>query len=103
MNKLKVGILLVTVALRIYGNPQEHPSWTESSRHITPVISSSQTSNYAPLVEGTFSALLAGTDLAALITPEIEELARGLQNDPVRIYQFVRERIKHSLYFGSKK
>lgn len=37
------------------------------------------------------------------ITPEIQELARGLQNDPVRIYAYCKNHIKYEHYFGSKK
>src|SRR5207244_4453586 len=36
-------------------------------------------------------------------TPEIQALARGLENDPVRIYNYVHDHIRHVLYFGSKK
>jgi len=37
------------------------------------------------------------------ITPEIEELARGLQHDPVRIYAYCKNHIQYEHYFGSKK
>ncbi|MFU8781214.1 MAG: hypothetical protein ACNA71_09365, partial [Kiritimatiellia bacterium] len=35
--------------------------------------------------------------------PEIEELARGLQYDPVRIFNFVRNRIAYTPYYGALK
>jgi len=44
-----------------------------------------------------------GTEIAEAITPEIAALARGLENDPVRIFNFVHDKIRFSLYFGSKK
>lgn len=37
------------------------------------------------------------------ITPEITELARGLRNDPVEIYNFVRNKIAYQAYSGSWK
>jgi len=41
--------------------------------------------------------------IAEAITPEIQALARGLENNPVRIYNYVHDYISHVLYFGSKK
>src|SRR5882724_4655942 len=43
------------------------------------------------------------TPIAEAITPEIQSLARGLENDPLRIYNYVHDHIAHVLYFGSKK
>lgn len=43
------------------------------------------------------------TPIAEAITPEIQELARGLENDQVKIFEFVRDRIRYVHYFGSKK
>jgi RHS repeat-associated protein len=41
--------------------------------------------------------------IAETITPEIQSLARGLGNDPVRIFNYVHDNIRFVLYFGSKK
>ena len=41
--------------------------------------------------------------IAEAVTPEIQTLARGLENDPKRIFDFVHDHIRHVLYFGSKK
>src|SRR5207248_3207584 len=41
--------------------------------------------------------------IAEAITPEIQALARGLENDPVRIFYYVNNYIDYVLYFGSKK
>ena len=41
--------------------------------------------------------------LAEAITPEIQALARGLENDPLRIFNYVHDHIRHSFYFGSVK
>ena len=43
------------------------------------------------------------TPVAEVITPQIQALANGLQNDPVRIFDYVHDHIKFVLYFGSKK
>jgi len=43
------------------------------------------------------------TAIAEAVTPEIQALARGLENDPKRIFDFVHDHIRHVLYFGSKK
>lgn len=37
------------------------------------------------------------------ITPELQALARGLQNDPVAIFNYVRNKIRYQPYFGSAK
>src|SRR5205814_2534101 len=41
--------------------------------------------------------------IAEAITPEIQALARGLENDPLRILNYVHDHIRYLLYFGSKK
>lgn len=42
-------------------------------------------------------------EIAEAVTPEIEALARGLENDPVKIFHYVRDRIRYVHYFGAKK
>jgi len=42
-------------------------------------------------------------NIADEITPEIEQLARGLLNDPVRIYEYCKNNIRYEHYFGCKK
>src|SRR6266478_1740501 len=41
--------------------------------------------------------------VAEAVTPEIQALARGLENDPLRIFNYVHDHIRYVLYFGSKK
>jgi RHS repeat-associated protein len=43
------------------------------------------------------------TPVAETITPEIQALADGLQDDPVKIFNYVHDHIRFVLYFGSKK
>lgn len=41
--------------------------------------------------------------IAEEVTGAIQQLARDLENDPVRIYNYVHDHIRHVMYFGSKK
>jgi transglutaminase-like putative cysteine protease len=41
--------------------------------------------------------------VAEVITPDIQALARGLQNNPVQIFNYVHDHIRFDLYFGSQK
>src|SRR5262245_24430616 len=41
------------------------------------------------------------TPIAESITPDIQALARGLEYDPVRIFNYVHDHINYVLYFGS--
>src|SRR5271157_5480192 len=43
------------------------------------------------------------TAIAETVTPEIAALARGLENDPKRIFDFVHDHIRYVHYFGSHK
>jgi RHS repeat-associated protein len=47
--------------------------------------------------------LTAGGNEADEVTPAIAELARGLRNDPLKIFQYVYNYIDFEPYFGSKK
>ncbi len=40
---------------------------------------------------------------AETITPDIQALANGLQNDPVKIFNYVHDHIRFVLYYGSLK
>jgi transglutaminase-like putative cysteine protease len=42
-------------------------------------------------------------EIAEASTPEMEALARGLENDPKRIFDYVHDRVRYVHYFGSKK
>jgi len=44
-----------------------------------------------------------GASVAELVTPDIQALADGLQDDPLKIFNYVHDHIRHVLYFGSKK
>ena len=65
------------------------------------------------LILGLILAILAGRSsiasasgspgYAEAITPEIQALANGLQNDPVKIFNYVHDHIRYVCYFGSMK
>ena len=46
---------------------------------------------------------VATTSPVLELTPDLKELARGLNHDPVKIYNYVRNEIESELYFGLKK
>lgn len=48
-------------------------------------------------------SLVSYPEIAEAITPEIQALARGLENDPGQIFAYVRDHIRYVHYFGSKK
>ena len=48
-------------------------------------------------------SITPGGNEADEITPEIEALARGLRNDPIKIFEYVHNFIRYEAYFGSKK
>jgi RHS repeat-associated protein len=50
-----------------------------------------------------FGAHEPAAPIAEQITGDIAQLARNLENDPVRIFNYVHDHIRHVLYFGSKK
>jgi hypothetical protein len=41
--------------------------------------------------------------VAEAVTPQIQALAQGLQNDPAKIFNYVHDHIRYVHYFGSKK
>ena len=60
----------------------------------------SQTNGFQPLFQ---QSNVPSTPVAEAITPNIQTLANDLQNDPLQIFNYVHDHIRHVLYFGSKK
>lgn len=50
-----------------------------------------------------FAALTVSGNVADEITPEIQNLATSLQNNPARIFEFVYNAIEYEHYYGCKK
>ena len=46
---------------------------------------------------------IPGAPVADIITADIQSLADGLQDDPVKIFNYVHDHIKYETYFGCKK
>ena len=63
-------------------------------------IDSGLTNNFQ--LSGLLSGI-TGDVIAEAITPDIEALARGLENDPQKIFDYVHGHIRYVHYFGSKK
>ena len=78
---------------------------TEESFIMSSMASASPTQG-AALPQKSFKTaptpVVAGNS-ADKITPEIEALARGLQYDPLTIFNWVRNHIDYECYYGSKK
>ncbi|MGH7979144.1 MAG: transglutaminase domain-containing protein, partial [Limisphaerales bacterium] len=71
---------------------------------VTPVTVGSETTHAQISGGGGFSPMYSqDTPIAETITPDIQALADGLQDDPVKIFNYVHDHIKFVLYFGSKK
>src|SRR5216117_276633 len=108
--KSLIAILLITsaVASVVSAQPLTEPGWYTpdwgpaslgGSGGATKFSSPSAAGGTQPL--GPLSGDTSG--IAEAISLEIESLARGLENDPLRIFNYVHDQIRHVLYFGSKK
>src|ERR1022692_412251 len=82
------------------GNPLPHRLLPPPNRNFK--LPASSLARSRPQSSGPTASDLASTDDAA-ITPEITALANQLENDPVQIYSYVRNRILFDPYFGSRK
>ena len=112
MKTIKFFTLGFLVAMALVGQAQTftQPGWytpinirpsfagntgTAGSQVATPLLTGSQT--FSPM------GLSGSANIAEATTPEIQALARGLENDPTRIFDYVHDHIRHVLYYGSKK
>jgi len=99
-------LMLGLLATATIGQAQNtSPGWFQVQAPTVTVqansISSGQSQFHA---NGLLSATgVPSAPVAEAITPQIQALAHGLQNDPVRIFDYVHDHIKFVLYFGSKK
>jgi len=114
MKTLRLSILIGLTMVTMAGNAQsDNPGWVNvSGRNTTPSIPNDSsgtpqtTTPSAPQPAFTFGALLtqqSPTNIAEAITPDIQALANGLQDNPVKIYNYVHDHIRYVVYFGSKK
>ncbi len=100
---LIVAGLVVGLQVCVKATPQM--GWREATRTLQPVEDGSiGTSQTLSLLGGGGTLDLQGySTIAETITPEIQALARGLENDPLRIFNYVHDHIRHVLYFGATK
>ncbi|MCX6839571.1 MAG: DUF6531 domain-containing protein, partial [Verrucomicrobia bacterium] len=100
------------------GLAQQGPGWINAGGGTPPELEAAAlevTSYEPPMMAAAFSVgeggagvtppppiLNAGNE-ADVITPEIQALADGLRGDPVAVFQWVREHIAYSHYYGLRK
>ena len=92
--------LTASVSLAQDDQPAPYDSgWFLATNPITPltVTSTAYPLTANPTYPGGSSAI------AEAITPDIAALARNLENDPTRIYNYVHDHIRYVHYFGSHK
>jgi RHS repeat-associated protein len=79
------------------------PGWYQSGGEPLAVQPLSSFTNQSYQTEGQFQSGVPSSPVAEVITPQIQALADGLQDNPQRIFDYVHDRIRFVLYFGSKK
>jgi hypothetical protein len=92
--------LTATASLAQDNQPAAYDSgWFLGTNATTPLTGTStiHPNNANPTYPGGSSAI------AEAITPDISALARNLESDPTRIYNYVHDHIRYVHYFGSHK
>ena len=84
------------------------PGWFRASKQPSPPQPRSSFKTSSPIrANGHFTPLfqtgVPSTPFAEVITPQIQALADGLQDNPEAIFNYVHDHIRFVLYFGSKK
>ena len=98
-------LIFLLVAVAVHGQQFTSPGWFRAARPSSNLVQQIEFVSGAPQLSagaGSFS-IASAPEIAEAITPEIESLARGLENDPKRIFDHVHDRIRYVHYFGSKK
>src|SRR6266496_2475097 len=106
MKTHRLFILGILASAAIASQAQEftQPGWFRSVREPAGVVEQIQFVENSGEEGGTKTDGLASPpEVAEAITPEIQALARGLENDPKRIFDYVHDHIRYVHYFGSKK
>ena len=97
---MKTFFLLGWLAISLVGRAQDtEPGWFNAEIFTAP------SSNAPPgFTGGDPNSIPSGLSaIAESGSPEIDALARGLEYDPLRIFNYVHDHIRHVLYFGAKK
>lgn len=104
---LVLGLAAITLTVASPAQELTEPGWFHTKRQseartgITPVANGESEEESG----GGFSlmSLVSPPEVAEAATSEIQALARGLENDPKRIFDYVHDHIRYVHYFGSKK
>ncbi len=109
MKMIRLLILgaLGLAAMTVSAQQLTEPGWFRAKREASIRTGITAVANTESSEEetGGFSllSLVSPPEVAEAITPEIQALARGLENDPKRIFDYVHDHIRYVHYFGSKK
>jgi RHS repeat-associated protein len=98
--------LLVTVAIVCRAQITEPGWYIAPDRQLDSLPAGASVQRADPLTPGTMQpqGLLQNSyPVAETNTPDIQALADGLQDDPMRIYNYVHDHIRYVFYYGSKK
>ncbi len=103
MKTLHWLVLSVMTATAICRAQITDPGWYAAQNPaLTPQMVSGTTS---PLFQANvqLSQPQPSVPVAEAVTPQIQALANGLQNNPTNIFNYVHDHIRNVVYFGSKK
>lgn len=105
-NKLPILLVVCTLSLApasLLSAEMDYPGWQRVEA--APVSPDTAETYYQSAHNGVSSAKNVEPISAesAVMTPELDELARALQHDPVLIYNYVHQNIDYQPYFGSLK
>lgn len=89
-------------AWSVHGQELVEPGWFLSTIDTNLMVAGTDSARAIPEDPGEIG-FLSGPAIAEATTPEITALARGLENDPKRIFDYVHDHIRYVHYFGSKK
>ena len=105
MKTLRILILGLLATAAVCHAQITSPGWFRAAGQPTPAQSRSSFSGQSQFqANGQLTPISQPTaPVAEVITPQIQALADGLQDDPMRIFDYVHDHIKFVLYFGSKK
>ncbi|MEI6077755.1 MAG: transglutaminase domain-containing protein, partial [Verrucomicrobiota bacterium] len=104
MKALRILFLGLLVTVWVAKAQTTDPGWFSTGIRPLPVESRSSFSVQQFHANGLLSTTgVPSVPVAEVITPQIQALADGLQDDPVQIFDYVHDHIKFVLYYGSKK
>jgi RHS repeat-associated protein len=107
MKTLRFLIFGLLVTAEICRAQVSDPGWYNNAQdgartHSLPTDSSEM--SYLGLIEDSQNQPnVPASPIAEVITPDIQALANGLQNNPLQIFNYVHDHVRHDIYFGSQK